>query len=82
MADALRVVIASGANPYAQSRDRLTAAITALLEAGVATGTIRPDVRAGDVLIGLSGVSMAASERDQAGRRLDLLVDGLRHRAG
>jgi AcrR family transcriptional regulator len=82
MSDALRVVIASGANPYAQSRDRLTAAITALLEAGVATGTIRADVQAGDVLIGLSGVSMAASERDQAGRLLDLLVDGLRHRAG
>jgi len=28
MADALGAVIASGANPYAQSRDRLIAAIT------------------------------------------------------
>jgi len=82
MSDALRVVIASGVNPYAQSRDRLTAAVTALLRAGVAAGVIRADVQAGDVLIGLSGVSMAASERDQAGRLLDLLVDGLRHRAG
>jgi AcrR family transcriptional regulator len=82
MSDALRVVIASGVYPYAQSRDRLTAAITALLEAGVAAGTIRPDSRADDVLIGLGGVSMAATERDQAGRLLDLLVDGLCHRAG
>ena len=31
MADALRAVIASGGNPYAQSRDRLIAAITTLL---------------------------------------------------
>ncbi|BCB87099.1 TetR/AcrR family transcriptional regulator [Phytohabitans suffuscus] len=82
MSDALRVVVAAGVNPYAQSRDRLTAAITALLEAGVAAGTIRPDVQPGDVLIGLSGVSMAASERDQAARLLDLLVDGLRYRPG
>lgn len=82
MSDALRVVIASGVNPYAQSRDRLTTAITALLEAGVEAGTIRPDAQAGDVLIGLGGVTMAASERDQAGRLLDLLRDGLRYRAG
>ncbi|MDQ7907205.1 TetR/AcrR family transcriptional regulator [Phytohabitans sp. ZYX-F-186] len=80
MSDALRVVIAAGVNPYAQSRDRLTTAITALLEAGVAAGVIRPDAQPGDVLIALSGVSMAAGERDQAGRLLDLLVDGLRYR--
>ncbi|WP_246273530.1 TetR/AcrR family transcriptional regulator [Phytohabitans houttuyneae] len=82
MSDALRVVVASGVNPYAQSRDRLTTAITTLLEAGVAAGTIRPDAQPGDVLIGLSGVSMAAGEREQAGRLLDLLVDGLRYRVG
>src|SRR5215471_12368096 len=34
MADALRAVVASGGNPYAQSRDRLTAAIASLLGAG------------------------------------------------
>lgn len=82
MSDALRVVIAAGVNPYAQSRDLLTGAIAALLKAGVAAGAIRPDAQPGDVLIALGGVSMAASERDQAGRLLDLLVDGLRYRAG
>jgi AcrR family transcriptional regulator len=82
MSDALRVVIASGVNPYAQSRDLLTAAITALLAAGVAAGTLRSDTQPGDVLVGLGGVAMAASERDEAGRLLDLLVDGLRYRAG
>jgi AcrR family transcriptional regulator len=84
MADALRAVIASGGNPYAQSRDRLTAAITTLLHAGAAAGTIREDIEPGDVLASLSGVSLAAGEpaqRDQAGRLLDLLMDGLRYRA-
>jgi AcrR family transcriptional regulator len=84
MAEALRAVIASGGNPYAQSRDRLTAAITTLLRAGAVAGTVRADVEPGDVLASLSGVSLAAGEpaqRDQARRLLDLLMDGLRYRA-
>ncbi|MEH0845776.1 helix-turn-helix domain-containing protein [Micromonospora sp. CPCC 205711] len=83
MADALRLVIAAGANPYAQSRDLLVAALTRLLSAGAAAGTLRADVDPGDVLAGLSGVSLAAGgpeQRDLAGRLLDLLMDGLRHR--
>jgi AcrR family transcriptional regulator len=44
MADALRAVIASGGNPFAQSRDRLTGAITVLLRAAAAAGTVRPDI--------------------------------------
>jgi hypothetical protein len=46
---------------------------------------VRADVAPADVLTGLSGVSLAAGEpaqRDQARRLLDLLMDGLRHRAG
>lgn len=84
MADALRAVIASGGNPYAQSRDRLLAAFTTLLHAGVTAGTVRSDIDPGDVLVSMSGVSLAAGEpaqRDQAGRLLDLLMDGLRYRA-
>jgi AcrR family transcriptional regulator len=84
MADALRAVIASGGNPYAQSRDRLLAAITTLLTAAAAAGTVRSDVEPGDVLASLSGVSLAAGEpaqRDQARRLLNLLMDGLRYRA-
>jgi AcrR family transcriptional regulator len=85
MAGALRAVIASGGNPFAESRERLIAGITALLDAGVTAGTLRSDVEPYDVLLALSGVSLAAFEpaqREQAGRLLDLLVDGLRHRAG
>jgi AcrR family transcriptional regulator len=81
MADALRALIASGGNPYAQSRDRMTAAVTTLLEAGAAAGTVRSDVLPGDVLTSLSGVTLAAGAPDQARRMLDLLMDGLRYRA-
>jgi AcrR family transcriptional regulator len=80
MADALRAVIASGAEPYAHSRERLDTAIEQLLAA--ATGDIRSDVEADDILIGLSGIATAAGapdRRDQAGRLLDLLMDALRY---
>ncbi len=84
MADALRAVIASGGNPYAQSRELLVGAITALLSAGAQAGPLRSDVAPADVLASLSGISLATSEpaqREQAGRILDLLMDGLRYRA-
>jgi AcrR family transcriptional regulator len=83
MAGALRAVIASGGTPYAQSRDRLITAITSLLQAGAASGTLRADVEPADVLASLSGISLAAGEpaqRAQARRLLDLLMDGLRYR--
>jgi hypothetical protein len=76
--------IASGGNPYSESRDRLLTAVSTLLGAGAAAGTLRPDVEPGDVLTSLSGVSMAtvdAAHRDRADRVLDLLMDGLRYRA-
>ncbi|MDN3351480.1 TetR/AcrR family transcriptional regulator [Actinomadura sp. DC4] len=83
MSDALRAVIASGGNPFEESRQRLTAGITTVLKPGVEAGTVRADVEPGDILASLSGVSLAAgdpSQRDQAGRLLDLLMDGLRYR--
>ncbi|WP_200209634.1 TetR/AcrR family transcriptional regulator [Micromonospora coerulea] len=85
MADALRLAIASGANPYAHSRDRLLATLDLLLAAGGATGAVRGDVAPADVLAGLSGISLVAGEpdqREQASRLLDLLMDGLRQRTG
>jgi AcrR family transcriptional regulator len=83
MADALRAVIASGVNPYGESRDRLLAAIGKLLGAGIESGALRADVEPADVLASLTGVSLAVGEpakREQAGRLLDLLMDGLRYR--
>jgi AcrR family transcriptional regulator len=84
MSDALRMVIASGGNPFAESRARLLAAFTALMQAGATDGTLRADIDPGDLMASISGVSLAVGEpaqREQAGRLLDLLMDGLRHGA-
>jgi AcrR family transcriptional regulator len=83
MADALRMVIASGGNPYAQSRESLLEAINSLVVAGANQRRLRSDVDPTDVMMGISGVSLVAGtpeQRDQAGRLLDLLLDGLRYR--
>lgn len=80
MDEALRALIASGGDPFSESRARLTAAITELIEAGVAAGTLRPDVAPYDVLVSLSGVTLAAADPVQAARLLNLLMDGLRKR--
>ncbi len=84
MSDALRMVIASGGNPFAESRARLLAAFTTLLSAGAADRTLRSDVDPADLMASISGVSMAVgepSQREQARRVLDLLMDGLRYGA-
>jgi hypothetical protein len=84
MADALRAVIASGGNPFAQTRGRMIGTLTTLLGAGADAKTIRGDVTAEDLLTSLSGVSLVAGDpahREQASRLLDLLMDGLRYRA-
>lgn len=85
MADTLKALMAAGTNPFAQSRDRMLAALGSLLDAAVAAGTVRKDVTAPDLLATLFGVSMAAGDaagREQASRVLDLVMDGLRYGAG
>lgn len=85
MSDALRMVIASGGNPFAESRSRLLAAVGALMKSGAADGTLRTDVNPADLLASMTGVSLAVgdpAQRAKAGRLLDLLVDGLRYGAG
>lgn len=80
MADALRAAIDSGRNPYAHSREAMLAALTSLLTAGRADGTLRADVTPEDVFAALTGVALAAGgqdQREQAERLLDLLLDGL-----
>lgn len=80
MGDALRALIATGGDPFSHSRDQLTAAVATLLQAGSATGALRSDMRPDDVLLSLSGVSIATADpqqRKQAGRLLDLLMDAL-----
>jgi AcrR family transcriptional regulator len=75
MAEALRAVIASGGNPYASSRDRLLDAVTRMLTRD--DGTLRSDVDPEDVLVNLTGIALAACNRAQADRLLDLLLAAL-----
>ncbi|MCX5328510.1 TetR/AcrR family transcriptional regulator [Streptomyces sp. NBC_00140] len=86
MADALKAVIASGEeDPFAESLDRISTAISTLLHAGAEVGVLRSDVDPLDVGFSLGGVLLITSDkglRDRAGRMLDLLLDGLRYRAG
>ena len=86
MADALKAVIVSGeADPFAESLDRISTAISTLLHAGAEAGVLRSDVDPLDVGFSLGGVLLITSDkglRDRAGRMLDLLLDGLRYRSG
>ncbi|MDX2936739.1 TetR/AcrR family transcriptional regulator [Streptomyces ipomoeae] len=84
MAEALRAVVASGADPFAETLDRLSTAIGTLLHAGAEAGLLRSDVDPLDVGFSLGGVSLIANDpvhRERAGRMLDLILDGLRYGA-
>lgn len=84
MAGALQSVVASNSDLYGDSRRKMLAAVTTLLEAGVAAGSIRSDVDAGDVLRAMGAIWVIRDEEewaDQAKKVLRLVMDGLRHGA-
>jgi AcrR family transcriptional regulator len=84
MAETLGALVASGAIPTSETREGLIATIQGLLDAGAAAGTVRGDVDARDVFASLTGIFLATrapDQREQAGRMLDLLMDGLTARA-
>ena len=84
MLDTLLAMIESGAIVQAQTRGELHEAISAILDAGRATGDLRRDVSAEDVaasLLGILTVTARSGSRDQANRLLDLLMAGLRPEA-
>ncbi len=81
MLDMLLAMIESGAITQAQTRDELRKAITAILDAGSASGDLRGDVSAEDVaasLLGILTVTGRSEDKTQASRLLDLLMAGLR----
>jgi AcrR family transcriptional regulator len=85
MAGALRSAVASGSDVYAETRRQIVGALTELLEAGAAAGTVRADVDAEDVLSAMGGLWLIADDpawADRARRVLRLVMDGLRHGAG
>lgn len=80
MAEALRVVITSGAVTSTDTRGRMSEAVRTMLDAGIAAGSLRADVPAEDVVASMAGVLLACQEpdqREQVERLLDLLLDGL-----
>lgn len=80
MAEALRVVIASGAVTSADTRKRLNEAVRTMLDAGIAADSLCGDVPAEDVTTSMAGVLLVCQEpdqREQIGRLLDLLLAGL-----
>lgn len=80
MAEALRSVTETGANPYAQSHDMILEALTALLDAATAAGTIRSDIGPSDMFAALTGIALTSAkpeQREQAERLLDLTMNGL-----
>jgi AcrR family transcriptional regulator len=83
MIDTLRAIVASGGTPFAETMGRLQEAVCAFLTAGAEAGTLRADVEPGDVIAALSGITLSAGkadQREQAGRLMDLIMDGLRRR--
>ncbi|MBP2475305.1 AcrR family transcriptional regulator [Crossiella equi] len=78
LAPALNAVIDSGGNPYSDSMRMLTDCFAKLL----GPSGLRQDVLPEDLVLGVAAVGhFAVDRREQAGRVLDLLMDGLRHRS-
>lgn len=81
MTDTLLAMIDTGEINLAHTRTELLGAISMILDAGTAAGDIRADVSADDIAASLLGISTVAGkpqQHTQAGRLLDLLMDGLR----
>jgi AcrR family transcriptional regulator len=84
MVESLRAMSASGAINRSETRDQLAATIERFLGAGVAANQFRAGVRPDDMLASLTGIFLVSGdshESGQAGRLLDLLMDGLRYAA-
>jgi AcrR family transcriptional regulator len=84
MAEAITAVFASGAVTVSQARGELTVAVRAIMDAGVADGTLRADVHPEDVVamvVGTFTATSIAGGREQLERMFDLLVDAVRRPA-
>jgi len=80
MVDTLRSGWASGRIATPTTRERITAAIGAILASGARTGSLRTDVDPDDVTAMLLGVFLstaASTTPEQTGRLLDLVVDAV-----
>jgi AcrR family transcriptional regulator len=83
MADTLLAMIDAGDISQAHTRDELLAAVEQIIEQGRATAMLRPETNAEDVcafLLSVFSVLGAPAQRAQAGRLMDVFMDGLKSR--
>jgi AcrR family transcriptional regulator len=81
MLETLRSGWASGRITTPATRERITAALGSILDAGARSGSLRTDVRPEDVTAALLGIFFSTAGSDdpeQVGRLVELVVDGLR----
>jgi AcrR family transcriptional regulator len=84
MGDALRSACGSDSPMFAETRQRILAALKLILDAGAASGTLRADVEPRDVIRVVNAIWYLPDGpewRADVGRMLDLVIDGLRYRA-
>lgn len=70
---------------FVYAHERMRVAMSTLLDAGVAAGTVRADVDPMDLIRAMSGICLAIDQPgwlDQARRLVTLLMDGMRYGAG
>jgi AcrR family transcriptional regulator len=84
MSRALSAASSADSGWSAESWAKVFSAVDRLLAAGIEAGAIRSDLETGDVMLAMTGLMRLDVSKDwkaQAGRLLDLLMDGLRARA-
>lgn len=84
MASALKSMMRADATLFDDGRRQMTEAAARLLAAGVASGDVRSDVAAPDLIRAMGGICLATDQPDwpdQARRLVALLLDGLRYGA-
>jgi AcrR family transcriptional regulator len=84
MAMALKQVLGADSELFAESQQRIRAAVDTLIAAAIDAGTIRDDVASDDLLRAMGGICMATDSpdwSDRTTRLVDLLLDGLRYGA-
>lgn len=80
----LKTVVSAESDLFTSSQERLRAVVNRLVAAAVASGGIRPDADADDLIRALAGVCFATADTpsaDQPCRIAQLLIDGLRYGA-
>ncbi len=90
MATALKQAVADAQTPeaaqshaemVARSKEQMRQAITTLVDAGIADGTVRDDVEPMDLLRSISGICLTDTGTEPSARMASLLTDGMRYHA-